>query len=476
MGRLRAGKIELTELSRFSTPEVTDGKSKYQRWDVDAIEARIREGLQQCTEPIASVGVDSWAVDYVLLDANKQRVGEVVCYRDARTEGMMDLVQSRRSKTEIYQRTGIQFQRFNTIYQVAACAEQEQGWLGEARHLLMIPDYLHFRLCGVLANEYTNATTTQMLNTQGEWDTALLKAAGMERCLMGAPVASGTILGEVKSGRKTPRVAPIQVIVPATHDTASAVAGAPLESIDEAYISSGTWSLMGIESGTPFVSEEAMRMNFTNEGGVERRFRVLKNIMGMWPLQRICKEAGNPSVEGLVAEAKLQRAWQSVVNLDDEAFLNPASMTEAIQGYCRSTGQAAPKSEAELARCIFDSLALSYRNVKEQLEELRGAALTRIRIIGGGCRNELLNQLCADTCQLPVSAGPIEASALGNLCVQMIAMSEIANLDEARALIRNSFPVQEYKPESSVPAAVLTKFLRLLDYKYQSMERESVTQ
>jgi rhamnulokinase len=474
LGRVRAGKIEIQELSRFSTPESTDGQGKYQSWDIDAIEAHIREGLQQCTQPIVSVGVDSWGVDYVLLDLKNQRVGAVVCYRDARTEGMMEWVQSRMAKTEIYQRTGIQFQRFNTLYQVAACATQEKAWLDQACHLAMIPDYLHFRLCGVLANEYTNATTTQMLNISGQWDTALLKAAGMETNIMESPVPSGTILGAMKA--EGPGVTAIQVIAPATHDTASAVAGAPLESIDEAYISSGTWSLMGIESRKPFVSQEAMRMNFTNEGGVERRFRVLKNIMGMWPLQRICKEAEISAIETLVAGAQQAPAWRSVVNLDDEVFLNPASMTATIRGYCQSTSQPVPKDAVELARCIFESLALSYRNVKEQLETLREGPLSRIRIIGGGCRNELLNQLCADACQLPVSAGPIEASALGNLCVQMIAMGEIANLDEARALIQRSFPVQQYQPQSAVPAAVWARFQQLLQYKYQAMERESVTQ
>jgi rhamnulokinase len=245
------------------------------------------------------------------------------------------------------------------------------------------------------------------------------------------------------------------------------VAGTPLSGSDEAYISSGTWSLMGVESKTPFVSPEAMRMNFTNEGGLERRYRVLKNIMGMWPLQRLCNEQGIDAVDVLVSRAAEAPAWRSIVNLDERRFLHPVSMTQTIRGYCRQTGQPEPKTIDQLARCVFDSLALSYRQVKEELETLLQRKLSRIRIVGGGSRNRLLNQLCSDACQLPVSAGPVEASALGNLCAQMIGLGEIENLDAARSLIRASFPVEEYQPQASVPPEVWKNFQQLLCETHQ---------
>ncbi len=358
---------------------------------------------------------------------------------------------------DIYRRTGIQFLPFNTLYQLAATVEQEPQWIERARHLLMIPDYLHFRLSGVLSNEYTNATTTQMCGIDRAWDPSLLAAAGIKQCLMQPPIAPASILGEMRAGKGRAKV-----ITPATHDTASAVAGIPLEGAGEAYICSGTWSLMGVESPVPITSDEALRMNFTNEGGFERRFRVLKNIMGMWPIQRICEEYRMSDVASLSAEASALPAWHTLINPNDLAFLNPPSMTEAIRAFCRETRQPEPQTVAQLARCIFDSLALAYRSVKEELETVLSRKLHRIRIVGGGFQNQLLNQLCADACELPVVAGPVEASALGNLSAQMIALRVIENLDAARGLIRSSFPMQEFLPRKSVPAQTAQRFNELL--------------
>lgn len=468
-GRLIAGgvsrnRLVLNEVCRFRTPVVDDGVSDYQYWDIDGIVSQVQEALALCAavNRITSLGVDSWAVDYVLLDADLRQVGKAVCYRDKRTNGIMERVQARIPAEEIYRRTGIQFLPFNTLYQLAASSEQEPQWMEAARHLLMIPDYLHYRLSGVLSNEYTNATTTQMYSLSGGWDSTLSRIAGLKRNLMRPPVEAGTILGQAKVGSDWAKV-----IAPATHDTASAVAGTPLQGSDEAYISSGTWSLMGIESMMPIATPEAMLMNFTNEGGLEGRYRVLKNIMGMWPIQRLCDEHNISDLGVLVAGAVPLPAWRSIVNPDDALFLNPPSMTEAIRDYCRQTGQPAPDTAVQLARCVFDSLALSYRNVKEQLETLRHRKLTKIRIIGGGCKNRLLNQLCADACRLPVVAGPIEASALGNISAQMIALGELENLDAARALISSSFPMEEYQPQGGVPDAVCRTFKQLLKTSYQ---------
>jgi rhamnulokinase len=333
-------------------------------------------------------------------------------------------------------------------------AVEEPEWLSRTRHLLMIPDYLHFRLCGVLANEYTDATTTQLLKLNGEWDEELFRAAGLPRIWMQPPVEAGTVLGAMRCGETA-----VTVAAPATHDTASAVAGTPLEADGEAFISSGTWSLMGMESLVPLASEQAMQWNFSNEGGFGRRYRVLKNIMGLWLLQRLCKEFEASIDDDLMRAAAEASAWRSIVNPDDPRFLNPASMKDAMRDYSLETRQPAPESLAQFARCAFDSLALSYRLAKEQLESLSGRSLTRIRIVGGGSRNRLLDQLCANACQLPVSAGPVEASALGNISAQMIAMGELPGLDEARALIRRSFEINEYRPEEAAPERVWNRFL-----------------
>jgi rhamnulokinase len=292
-----------------------------------------------------------------------------------------------------------------------------------------------------------------MLSLQGEWDRDLFATAGLSKILMQHPVNAGSILGEMQCGRSVAKV-----VAPATHDTASAVVGTPFEADGEAFLSSGTWSLMGIESMVPYASDQARSMNFSNEGGFDRRYRVLKNIMGLWIVQRICHEFELPIDDALLALSASAAPWRSLVNPNDSRFLNPPSMKQAMREYCRETGQQQPQSAAEFARCAFESLALSYRLVKEELESLLGKGLSRIRIIGGGSRNAFLNQLCANACQLPVSAGPVEASALGNLCAQMIALGEIANLDEARALIRMSFEIQEFEPEEPVPDHVWKQF------------------
>ena len=454
-GQLTDGRLRLREVSRFANAFSKDPASGYLCWPIDEIHDQIQKGLETVASlaPLASVGVDSWGVDYVLLDAAHRRVGGAICYRDQRTLGMIERVTARIPAHEIYRRTGIQFQPFNTLYQLAAMAQQQPEWLGRASHLLMIPDYIHYRLCGVLSNEYTNATTTQMLSLQGEWDRDLFATAGLSKILMQHPVNAGSILGEMQCGRSVAKV-----VAPATHDTASAVVGTPFEADGEAFLSSGTWSLMGIESMVPYASDQARSMNFSNEGGFDRRYRVLKNIMGLWIVQRICHEFELPIDDALLALSASAAPWRSLVNPNDSRFLNPPSMKQAMREYCRETGQQQPQSAAEFARCAFESLALSYRLVKEELESLLGKGLSRIRIIGGGSRNAFLNQLCANACQLPVSAGPVEASALGNLCAQMIALGEIANLDEARALIRMSFEIQEFEPEEPVPDHVWKQF------------------
>lgn len=448
-------RIALREAARFETP-VLQGEHGYQCWDIDAIEARVREGLRaaQALAPLASAGVDTWGVDFVLLDERGARTAPVVSYRDERTRPAMKRVMARMPAAEIYRRTGIQFQPFNTLFQLNATAEREPAWLARARRLLMLPDYFHFRLCGVPSNEYTNATTTQLWGIHDDWDDELLALAGISRSLLSRPVEPGTVLGEadLPGGRG------VKVIAPPTHDTAASVAAIPLEDADTAYISSGTWSLMGIESRVPLANETALRMNVTNEGGAERRYRVLRNLVGLWLVQRIRQELGGEDHAALVEAARAAPAWRSLVDPEDPRFYNPGSMIEAIRGFCAETGQPVPADGAALARCAFDSLALGYRRVTQELAALRGRALARIQVVGGGSRNRLLNQLCADACALPVRAGPVETAALGNACVQLIALGVLPDLDAARALVRRSFEVEEFAPRDPVPAEALQRF------------------
>ena len=468
VGQIVRDQLHLTEAHRFQTPLRRNGDQgsrcegcdrSYFCWDIDAIEKHVLTGIQAAASPLASVGVDSWGVDYLLLDESGRRIGCPVSYRDPRTEGVMERVFGRVPRDEVYRRTGIQFQPFNTLYQLAATSAQEPSWLAGARRLLMVPDYLHYRLSGVAVAETTNASTTQLLAVGGDWDADLLAAAGVDKRLMGRLVEPGTVLGDMAAA-----IGPqggIKVIAPPTHDTASAVAGAPLKSIDEAYISSGTWSLMGIESWWPYATPAAMTMNVSNERGYERRYRVLKNIMGLWLIQRVAHEMNVAIDDGLIAAARAAIPWRSIVNPDDGRFLNPTSMTDSIRGFCSRTDQPEPVTPADLARCIFDSLALSYRKTKAELEALKGSPLTKIRIIGGGSKNVLLNQLCADACGVPVSAGPAETSAIGNICVQLIALGGLRDLDDARRLVRRSFPIVEYMPRASVPDSVWTRFNQL---------------
>ncbi|MDR3493929.1 MAG: rhamnulokinase [Ancalomicrobiaceae bacterium] len=456
---LEDGRITLAEAHRFETPQFKDPATGYDVWDSAAIVAHIRDGLEraEAIAPLDSVGCETWGVDYVLLDGEGRQVGPSVAYRDHRTDGMIEAVTARMGRAEIYRRTGIHFQLYNTLYQLAATAREHPEWLDQARHLLFTPDYLHYALSGVISNEYTIATTSQLLNMQTrDWDPDLLKLAGLSRPLMQKPIEPGTILGEMrlKSGRT------IKVIAPGGHDTASAVAAAPLDGPDEAYLSSGTWSLMGIESEVPYTGADAFGFNIGNEGGVCGRYTVLKNIMGLWLIQRIRKELGSPDFASLVAAAEAAPAWGSLIEPDDQRFLNPSSMVETIAGYAREHGEPVPEGPGAMARCVFDSLALDYARVKGELEALRGTPITRVRIIGGGSQNALLNQLTADACEVPVSAGPVETSALGNACLQMMALGAISSLADARAIVRHSFAVKDIHPVATVPEAVRERFRR----------------
>lgn len=443
----QGGAVSLREVSRCTNKLVNvDGR---QCWDLDALEAFIVAALASLdAEGIvpASIGIDTWAVDYVLLDADGQRVGLPVAYRDDRTHGLMAQACRELGSETIYQRTGIQFLPFNTLYQLRALCRDNAADLPRVAHALLIPDYLHYRLSGELNWEYTNATTTQLLNIHsGEWDAELLRWCGADPAWFGTPSAPGRRIGAWAS----PRGHAIPLVAVATHDTASAVLGTPLQGADAAYLSSGTWSLIGFESRQPYTDDAALQANITNEGGAEGRFRVLKNIMGLWLLQRVCSELEIGELGPLIAAAERQPLCRWLVNPNDDRFINPANMVREIQDACAEQGQPVPATAAELARCIFDSLALCYRQVLRQLETLRGARFSQLHIVGGGCQNPLLNQLCADACGIPVLAGPVEASTLGNIGCQLIAAGQVADVSAFRQQLQQHFPLIRFEPHGS---------------------------
>lgn len=443
----QTGAIALEEIARCVNQLMTE--NHHQCWDVDALENFIINALETLSARGIvpdSIGIDTWGVDYVLLDKEGNRVGLPVAYRDNRTQGIMAKACRQLGQETIYQRTGIQFLPFNTFYQLRALCENAAAELEKVEHALMIPDYFHYRLTGEVNWEYTNATTSQLLNiASGEWDSALIEWTGADPRWFGTPTPPGRTVGHWKdaAGNAVP------VVSVATHDTASAVLAAPLMNSHAAYLSSGTWSLMGFESKTPYTSEAALSANITNEGGAEGRYRVLKNIMGLWLLQRICQELTLDDLCLLIREAEQVPACQSLINPNDARFINPVNMVREIQDACAEQGMPVPADAAELARCIFDSLALFYRQVLEELAELRGEPFTQLHIVGGGCQNPLLNQLCANACGIPVLAGPVEASTLGNIGSQLIAAGDVRDVAHFRRLVELNFPLITFTPKAS---------------------------
>lgn len=472
LGRFDGARLSLEDAHRFPNVPVRVGDTLY--WDVLRLWGEIKHGLaaasRQAGGALSSVGVDTWGVDFGLLGRDDQLLGNPVHYRDSRTAGMIERACQRVGRAAIFERTGIQFQPFNTLYQLLALVEHGSTQLEAASRLLTMPDLLHFWLSGVQANEFTNATTTQCYDPRtGDWAWDLLEQLGLPGQLFGAVVPPGTVLGPLRSGLATELgLSGLRVIAPASHDTGSAVAGAPLSGDDAIYLSSGTWSLMGVELAQPVVSERALAYNFTNEGGVGGTYRLLKNIMGLWLLQE-CRRAwasqGDEHAHTeLTALAERAPAFGPLVNASNARWLAPDDMPARMAAYCRETGQVVPSSKGAFVRCILESLALEYRWVAERLEELTGRSLGTIHVIGGGARNPLLNQLTADATGRPVAAGPVEATALGNVLVQAIAAGHLASLAEGRELVRRSFPVEAYAPRPSVQwQAAYERYLRLKD-------------
>ena len=448
LGWIEAGRLRLEEIYRFENKLAR--KNGQLCWDMEHLAEEVLRGLERCRELSNipdSMGIDTWAVDFLLLDGEGNPLGDAVAYRDSRTQGMDKLVEALVSPQELYARTGIQKQDFNTIYQLMAVKTQEPELLDQARRLLMVPEYLTYRLTGKLENEYTNATTTGLVNAETKsWDLELLDRLGYPARLFGELRQPGYRVGGFTQAVKDRVGFDCDVLFPATHDTGSAFLAVPAKE-GGVYLSSGTWSLLGTELTDPITTEESRRCNFTNEGGYQYRFRYLKNIMGLWMLQSIRREAGpDLSFDALERAAREEEGFPSRVDVNHSCFLAPDNMGEAVRALCRQTGQPEPGSLGELASCVYHSLAESYAASVKELSVLTGKRYTAVNVVGGGSRDGYLNQLTANATGLPVYAGPTEGTALGNLIVQMLAAGEFPDLAAARKAIRHSFEIKEVFP------------------------------
>jgi len=421
-------------------------------WDIEKIYQDIIDGLKRInknTDNPLSIGIDTWGVDYVLLDSENNKVSPVYAYRDDRTNETLKLMLKKISKVEIYNKTGIQFLQFNTIFQLYEHVRSHKEAAQKTNVFLMIPDYLNYLLSGVKLTEFTNATTTQLFNIHKQsWDKELINLIGLDLKVFPKVVAPGSVLGHLtKEIQEETNLPNLKVVVPGTHDTASAVVSIPTLTEDFAYISSGTWSLMGIESTTPICTKKALNYNFTNEGGVFNTFRVLKNIMGLWLIQEVKRLLQEEySFSELVSLAEQSLAFHCLINPNDKRFLNPNNMIDEIKKFCIETNQNIPNTPGEIARCIFESLAFQYKEVLLQINDIQNKIINNIHIIGGGSQNHFLNQLCANFTGCEVIAGPVEATAIGNLIVQYITLGEIESLHKGRQVILNSFDVKKFKP------------------------------
>jgi rhamnulokinase len=463
LGSVENGKIVLEEVFRFDNKQVH--KNGHDCWDMDNLWNGILGGLKACKElgkiP-KTVGIDTWAVDFVLLDENDNLVGDAVAYRDGRTQGMDAVVEQAIPAELLYAKTGIQKQLFNTIYQLAALKNEHPEQLAAAKSLLMIPDYFNFCLTGVKKQEYTNATSTNLVNAREKaWDRELIERLGLPQGLFTELSMPGTVVGELTEEIQKAVGYNATVILPATHDTGSAFLAVPAKDDNAAYLSSGTWSLLGVENAEPITTEESRKQNFTNEGGAWYRFRYLKNIMGLWMIQSIRRELnGTAYVAGrtskyadgrtwsfpdLIAAAKGAADFTSVVDANDDRFLAPESMIDAIKDYCRESGQKVPETVGEIMQCVYLSLSRLYREAVEGLSAITGKTYTSLNIVGGGCQDMYLNQLTANATGLTVYAGPVEGTAIGNLVVQFIAAGEFEDLRSTRNAIKDSFAIKEVK-------------------------------
>lgn len=453
LGTISSGSIKLEEVNRFANNIIEVNGHFY--WDILALYQNIIDGLKIVADkkiPIESIGIDTWGVDFVCLDHNGEILGNPYSYRDPHTVGAQEDFFKLIPKETMYSKTGIQFMNFNSVFQLSAMRRAGSGALANADKVLFMPDALTFMLTGSKITEYTIASTSQMLDARTrEFDADILAALGMDRSQFGEMVYPGTIAGTLtESVQKLTGLGAVPVIAVAGHDTGSAVAAVPSLGKNFAYLSSGTWSLMGIETDEPVLNEKSYAYNFTNEGGLDGSIRFLKNICGMWLLER-CRSEWGPTEETeyfrLITDAMAATPFVSLINPDDSIFANPTSMVKSIQDYCRKTGQTVPESKAAITRCIFESLALRYRQVYEMLKEIAISGIDKLHVIGGGSRNNMLNQFTANALGIPVVAGPDEATAIGNVMVQAKAAGIYNDVQDMRTGLCSSIELVAFEPQ-----------------------------
>lgn len=447
LAELHDGRMDLQEVHRFQNG--MQEKNGALCWDVEQLFSEIKTGMKKCKEigkiPV-SVSVDTWGVDFVLLNKEDNVIGDTVGYRDNRTEGMDRKIESVISQEELYRRTGIQKQSYNTIYQLQAIKEKYPEQLEEAETMLMLPDYFHFLLSGEKKMEYTIASTSQMVDAKtGDWDWELIEKLGFPKKIFRSVDMPGTLAGHLRKEVKEEVGYDCAVVLPASHDTGSAVLAVPAEGDDVVYISSGTWSLMGVERREPDCSLESMKADFTNEGGYDHRYRYLRNIMGLWMIQSVKKEFEEELSFAQICERAEQEQIASIVDCNDASFMAPKSMIQAVQDFCRRTDQQVPESVGEIAAVIYNSLARCYADTLAHLEELTGKYYDTVYVVGGGSNADYLNKLTAKYTGRKVSAGPGEATSIGNIAVQMLRDGMFEDLDAARVCIRKSFHIRMYE-------------------------------
>ncbi|TKG94919.1 rhamnulokinase [Puteibacter caeruleilacunae] len=454
LGILENNKITLKEVHRFENKMTRiDG---HDHWDIHRLFNELKTGLKNCIEDHGvqpeSIAIDTWGVDYGLLDEDGKLISLPYAYRDSRTDGMMEKVFAKIPSKEVYEQTGIQFMQLNTLFQLFSMVDNNDEDLKKAKDLLFTPDLLSYFFSGEKNTEYCIASTSQMLRpgTQ-EWQDGLLKGLNIPTDILQKVILPGTVRGTLtqdiceETGSK-----PIPVVAVGSHDTASAIASVPASSGNWAYLSSGTWSLMGVESDCPIINEKSFKYSFTNEGGINGTTRLLKNITGLWVIQqcrRMWNETEYISFADIVELSKEAAPFQSLIDTDHKLFLNPDNMMDAIDEYCRLTDQPSPTTKAEYARCVFESLALKYKSTLDQIEDLTGTKIDKLHIIGGGANNKLLNQFTANVTGIDVYAGPDEATATGNLLMQARALGYVKDLNHIREIVKDSFDIEKHTPE-----------------------------
>jgi rhamnulokinase len=455
VGTMRDDKIILREIHRFPNPmiKLLDGL----HWDVLYLFNELKKGLceasRQGYRQLMGIGIDTWGVDFGLISKDNHLLGFPYTYRDFNTEGMMDSAFKRVPLREMHEITGLQFLQFNSVFQLFSMVKNNHPWLQISDKLLFMPDLFNFLLTGEKKSEYTIASTSQMLDARNRvWAEEMIKKLGLPGQILAEIIPPGTVVGTL-----LPELAheaglfPVKVIAPACHDTASAVAAVPASGKNWAYLSSGTWSLLGKEIVTPIINESSLNDNFTNEGGIEKTTRFLRNTMGLWPLQQ-CKnqwraDGKDLDYTALVALAQKAPAFKSLIDIDHHSFFNPKDMVKAIVEFCRQSNQPIPETIGGFVRCILESLAFKYKDILNKMNAITGAPIEVLHVVGGGSKNRMLNQFTANATGLPLIAGPVEATALGNVLVQAIAQKELANIDEGRQLVASSFTLEVFEPK-----------------------------